>query len=166
MSTALRTTVVTIFEDHAAALEAVAELKRAGFTDGQIGVAYHAEHAPAEAGENEKRSSGVASGTGIGMLAGASIGGLVVGSMVVPPLGALFTGLVGGGVVGGLLGALIGLGVPEDEARYYHDQLDQGHTLVTVNAEARYAEAREILLRHGGREAASPESRAGVGALP
>ena len=68
---------------------------------------------------------------------------------------ALLASAGAGATVGTVVGGLIGLGIPEDEAAYYEDELKGGRTLVTVHAEdsafGRAADAREILSRHGGR---------------
>ena len=52
--------------------------------------------------------------------------------------------------VAGLVGALVGSGVPEHEAKYYHDEFEAGRTIVTVNADGRYDEAANILRMAGG----------------
>jgi hypothetical protein len=57
---------------------------------------------------------------------------------------------VGGAAVGGLLGALIGLGIPQEDARYYEEELHSGRTLITVLSEGRAAEAAAILVQNGG----------------
>jgi hypothetical protein len=56
----------------------------------------------------------------------------------------------------GFLTAALELGIPEEEAHYYEDQLDAGRTIVTVTTEDRAAEARTILNRHGATEADLP----------
>jgi len=61
----------------------------------------------------------------------------------------------GGGpqrAAGGLIGTLVGIGIPEEEARYYEEELVAGQTLVTVRAGYRYDEAVVILHRCGGRD--------------
>ena len=55
-----------------------------------------------------------------------------------------------GGTAGGLIGALIGVGIPEDEARRYETEVGAGRTIVTVQDEGRYNEAASILRNHGG----------------
>jgi flagellar motility protein MotE (MotC chaperone) len=52
----------------------------------------------------------------------------------------------------GLIGALIGLGIPEEEARYYEGEFQAGRTLVTACPEGRREEAADILRRHGARD--------------
>jgi hypothetical protein len=46
------------------------------------------------------------------------------------------------------MGALLGLGIPEEEARQYEGHLRAGRTLVAVQAPARCGEALAILRRH------------------
>jgi hypothetical protein len=55
-----------------------------------------------------------------------------------------------GMVAGGLAGALIGLGIPEEEARYFETGFHKGGVLVTVNTGSRVDEAVEVLQQHGG----------------
>jgi len=62
-------------------------------------------------------------------------------------LAAALGGAVTGGTGGGILGALIGLNVPEEEARHCAQQFHSGRCLVTVHAGDRYEEAVAILRR-------------------
>lgn len=172
MTTAARYTAVAVFPEQASAERAIEELRQAGFPSERIGVTTRHDE-PLKEPEDSTGTSTTAEteGAGIGMLVGASLGGLLVGLGQLPVLGAvvaggLLSGLVGGGVVGGLVGALIGLGVPEEEAHYYQKQLASGHTLVTVNTNGRYSEARAILLRNSGHDADSPLREVGPGRLP
>jgi hypothetical protein len=64
-------------------------------------------------------------------------------------LASVLASAAGGAALGGILGALVGLGIPEDEARYYEREIHVGRTLVTVRAPGRADEAREILRLHG-----------------
>ena len=54
-----------------------------------------------------------------------------------------------------LVGALVGLGIPEEEARYYEAGLKAGKVLLTVSAGQRTTEAQAILTQHGGRTGAA-----------
>ncbi len=47
------------------------------------------------------------------------------------------------------MGALVGMGVPEEEARYFETGFRSGGVLVSVNAENRAMEALQILERNG-----------------
>jgi uncharacterized protein (TIGR02271 family) len=168
MQTSSRSTVVGVFPDRARAERAIDDLKRNGFHDDQIGIAAR----DAEDREGTIRSSGEDKG---GDAAGGAAGGAVTGGVVGGVLGALAAGLIpgigpviaggllagvlGGAAVGaaagGLIGALTGMGVSEDDARYYDEEFRGGRTLVTVKADGRYDEARSILHSHGGYDAES-----------
>ncbi|MCI0462071.1 MAG: general stress protein [Gemmataceae bacterium] len=146
-----QTVLIGVFATHRQAERFVAELKRAGFRDDQIGVA---TPAPPET-EHPVEESAVG-----GALAGGALGvftGLAVALGMVPGVGPLLVGggalagILGGAAVGaaagGVIGALIGLGIPEEHARHYEQHLQQGRTLVVVKAANRYGEALEILHR-------------------
>jgi hypothetical protein len=140
--------LIATFRNRNHAAPFLAELKRAGFTDDQIGVL-----AP-----NGKRSDEVEEDTLAGALSGGLLGAVAgaVASGLIPGIGpviasGLLAGVLGGAAVGatagGVLGALIGLGVPEAEARKHEQELLAGRTLVVVQAEARGGEALAILRR-------------------
>jgi hypothetical protein len=159
-----RETIVGVFEDRTAAIRAVSDLRAAGFTDREIGVIARRGETEVHTGPADEppgtgsmwdtgAATGAAAGAGIGILwalgiaAGIlpGIGPVVAGGI----LGSVLASAAGGAVVGGILGALIGLGVPEDEARYYESEVHSGRTLVAVRASDRNPEAWMILLRHG-----------------
>jgi hypothetical protein len=167
---ATRRAIAASFASRTEAQSAVRDLRAAGFNDAHIGVMSQdrtAKHEPKSGIPNDPTESRWEEGTGIGAAAGAVTGtglGLAVAAGLLPPLGPLIAGgaLVAllasagaGATVGTVVGGLIGLGIPEDEAAYYEDELKGGRTLVTVHAEdsafGRAADAREILSRHGGR---------------
>jgi len=50
-----------------------------------------------------------------------------------------------GAVTGGLVSTLIDMGIPEDEALYYQQELAKGRTLVTVKTGGRYQDAVIVL---------------------
>ena len=93
-------------------------------------------------------TSGALKGAGIGAAVGG-IGGLLAGiaGLAIPvigpivaagPIAAALTAALGGAGVGaatgGLIGALTDMGVPEDDAKHYQDQIGRGKTLVIVRA--------------------------------
>jgi hypothetical protein len=49
-----------------------------------------------------------------------------------------------------LAGALIGMGVSDEDVKYYDSEFTRGRIIVTVDAGARAAEAQEIVSRNGG----------------
>jgi hypothetical protein len=165
-------TVVGLFRDHSEAEDSIRDLKQAGFTNEQIGVATRdrpdrkEERAePVKSEEEpgkvvEDTAEGMAEGAAVGALTGGVVGGLVglIGSLLIPGLGPVLVGgvlastLMGMGIgaaTGGLIGALVGMGVPEEEAKYFEAGFREGGTLVTVNAGDATPEAVAILERHG-----------------
>lgn len=152
-----RDTAVGIFHSHAAAQRAINRLKDAGFKDDQIGLVAHDPEnrytGTHTEGEGNKAGTGVAAGAatgagigavwGLGIIAGAlpAIGPVIAGGALASVLASAATAAVAGGVVGGL----IGLGVPEEEAKYYDEEFQTGRTLVTVRDTSRYNEAQRIM---------------------
>ena len=156
-------TVVGVFADRAHAKQAVIELRRAGFSEDEIGVV--AKHDDTTHG-----TSGLASdptgtrweeGTGIGAAVGAAGGlglGLAVAAGLIPVIGpiiaggaltALIASAGAGATAGTVIGGLLGLGVPEDDAGYYEGQFNSGKTLVTVKSADKGREAAAILHQYG-----------------
>jgi hypothetical protein len=164
-----RRVVAATFPTRRAAEAVVRDLLAAGYTDSHIGVITKSNEErdrPQKSGiPNDPTESRWEEGSGIGAAAGAATGiglGLAVAANLLPPVGPLIAGgtLIAllasagaGATVGTVVGGLIGLGIPEDEATYYEDELNNGRTLVTVQTDdefGRAAEANEILARHGG----------------
>jgi len=102
-----------------------------------------------------KAPEGAATGGTIGGVLGVIAAGLVAtGVVAVPglallaagPIVATLAGLGAGAAAGGLTGALIGLGIPEHEARFYNEALEYGGILVGVYThDDRAPQARKIL---------------------
>jgi len=161
MATKQRSTVVGVFEDRREADRAIADLKAAGFRDDQIGVAMRHTEAAEQATTGDADDTHAGTGAVTGILTGLGLGalaGLGVLSGVIPIIGpAIAGGTLGiilsnaalGAGVAGLTGALIGAGIPEEEAKFYHGEFEAGRTIVTVNANGQYDEAFAILSRHG-----------------
>lgn len=162
MATATHVTIGAIFDTRDRAIRAIEDLERAHFDRDQIGIVGR----DAETGKIQKESAGETEAEE-GALAGAAVGagvGALVGwgvlTGVIPVLGpAIAAGTLGtilsnaaaGAAVAGLAGTLIGLGIPEADAKYYETELKAGRTLVTVQADDRVAEAMTILEANGGR---------------
>ncbi|HKV39017.1 MAG TPA: hypothetical protein VJX67_07380 [Blastocatellia bacterium] len=102
-----------------------------------------------------KAPEGAAAGVAIGGVVGAVAASLVaLGIIIVPglslvaagPVVAALAGLGAGAAAGGMTGALIGLGLPEHEAVFYHEAIEQGGILVGVYShDDRADRARKIL---------------------
>jgi uncharacterized membrane protein len=94
---------------------------------------------------NTKSPEGAATGAGAGGLLGGTLGWLAgIGSLAIPGLGpfiaagpimAALGGAAIGATVGGLSGALIGLGIPEYEAKQYEGKIKGGNILISVHTD-------------------------------
>lgn len=151
-------TIVGIFTDRTEAATAIRELKNAGFTDKQIGVALLDQDDQHQLIEETGGTAAEAAATGA--ISGGIVGGLIglLGSLLIPGVGPIVVGgvlastLTGAGIgaaAGGILGALMGLGVPEADARHFETGLRSGAVLVTVEAAERLPEALAVLEQHG-----------------
>jgi hypothetical protein len=106
----------------------------------------------------------------------ASVGGLLV--RLVPGLGpflaagpimAGLAGLGAGSVVGGIAGALVGMGLPEYEAKRYEGHVQNGGILMSVHCETagEVTRAKEIIKSTGGNHiSSSGESTVGTVETP
>jgi len=155
--------VVGVFHDIEDARRAVEALKDADFDANDIGLLAHDRERGREVAEETGTRSHAGEGAATGLVAGGILGGLGgwlvgIGALAIPGVGpfiaagAIGTALAGAAVgagVGAIAGALVGMGLPEDEAKYYEGEVQGGRTLVTVRADGRYDEARRIL-RDGG----------------
>ena len=166
MKKATANAVVGVFYTRSEAETAVADLRDAGFADDKIGmIARDAEGNMVNERNNETLAGeGAAAGAVIGAGAGALVGlGVLAGTIpVIGPvlalgtLGTILLNAVGGAAILGLVGALVGLGIPEDDAKYYESEVHGGRFLVTVDAGARNADAWSILHRSGGYSRTTP----------
>jgi len=167
MTTTEFSTVIGVFAARAQAERAIEALHRAGFTNKQIGFVRRKEDTDkaideAIAREGTSITSGVIGGGALGGILGA-IAALLIPGVGPAIAGGILVGALGGAAIGaaagGIIGALTGMGVPEEEARYYQGEFEAGNTLVTVQAPGRQQEAKAILQQHGAYDATS---RAGV----
>jgi len=150
-----------------------------GFSDDAIGFAWRKGDAPEGVAEHtdetDKAGKGLATGAVVGGIIGAAaallipgVGPVIAGGLLAPAFGAgataagaAATGAAVGAATGGLIGVFTGMGIPEDEARYYENEFHQGRIVLTVRTDGRYEEARSILRRYGAYDV---ESRSGSGA--
>ena len=153
-------TTVAVFDTREAAENAVNDLRASGYRDDQIGIVARDSRGNTVrtdgAGDNAAEGAAVGAAAGAGALA---LGSLAVSFGIIPvigpilavgPLAAALISAVGGAAAGGMAGALIGLGIPEGEAKYYEGQVEAGKYLVTVDGGARADDARAVYTRHGG----------------
>jgi uncharacterized protein (TIGR02271 family) len=152
-----RKTVIGVFENRAAAERAVASLKADGYKDDQIGLIGKDSAGASQAGK------GAAIGAGVGAVATAGIGAAVMTGIIpvvgpvlaLGPIAATLINLAGGAAGGGLAGALVGYGIPDEDAKFYENELKAGRYLVTVDACDRVEKARTIYAREGGYDRAT-----------
>jgi hypothetical protein len=164
-----RTTVVGLFERHGDAERAIGDLTAAGFTQDRIGIAARDATTRDRLGESTGvEAHDLGAKVGAGALVGGAVGALA--SLLIPglgpvlaagTLGAVLTGAGIGAGVGGLVGALTAWGVSEEDARHFEQGFTRGGTLVTVHADARAAEARNILRAAGADLGPTAVSEAG-----
>lgn len=140
-------TVSATFKTSIAAREALFQLEGLGFTEKQISVV--ATDTSIGQSFNIEKESKAAEGGAIGGLTGGVVGAVAAGlaatgSVVIPGVnlvvfGAAIAAAAGAGLgaaAGGLTGALIGLGIPEYEAKRYEDEIKDGSVLVVVEADS------------------------------
>lgn len=149
--------VVQLFDSSGAAHQAISTLADAGISQEQIRLEDLAQVAQAYECHCQRQrvlESGI-TGVLLGLSAGALLGVLIGLSSLVGGSVALMwetlatttsTGLLGGGLLGGLIGLFVGQATTEDDAYLYHQSLQQGETLVTVEtSRARAWEVRKLL---------------------
>jgi hypothetical protein len=161
--------VFGIYPDQLTAEDAVDSLKDSGFRSTDISVLFpdnqgardfaHEKHTKAPEGAVAGGSSGAVIGGALGWLAG-------IGALAIPGVGPFIAagpimGMLGGigvgGAIGGVTGALIGLGIPEYEAKRYEGRIQRGGILLSVHCDdPNWAKrARNILYQTGGEDIAS-----------
>lgn len=167
--------VVGLFDSRDDALEALQELRSAGFSADDVSfIASNArgeyERIEDEGGIFDKEGDGLDAkeGAAFGAASGAVMGGIAgllagLGALAIPGIGpaiaggAIASALAGtavgagaGAIAGGIIGALVGAGIPEEEAHIYAESLRRGGSLIIVRAESEAAidRAIDIMNRH------------------
>ncbi len=94
---------------------------------------------------NTKAPEGATTGGVAGMGVGAAVGWLAgIGALAIPgvgpfiaagPIMAALGGAAVGTATGGIIGALVGLGIPEFEAKRYDAKIREGNILISVHTE-------------------------------
>lgn len=169
-----RHSVAALFANRDSAERAIMDLKNAGFSGSDIGIAMRDRTAQGELVTDT--GTHAAEGAVSGALAGGALGGILgflvgAGALAIPGIGPVVAGgllasafgIAGGTAVAGagigaatagIVGALVGLGIPDEEAHYFERGFNEGGVLVTVKSDTRLAEAVTILERNGGDTAA------------
>ena len=139
--------VYGIYSNRAAAERAVDEMKSRGFRSTDVSVLFSDTTSSKEfAHENNTTApEGTAVGAGTGAVIGGTLGWLAgIGSLAIPvvgpliaagPIVALLAGAGIGGALGGITGALIGMGIPEYEAKRFEGLVKEGGVLLSVHCD-------------------------------
>lgn len=160
--------VSAVFDTHADAERALAELRSAGVSDSAISVVaqHNGKTATTDGSGNDTQEfvGKVAAGAGIGTLLGIAalaipgVGPLVaagaIASAAIP--GAAITGAALGGAVGGLEKVMTDHGVSRVDASYYEGRIKEGGVFVSVDtsvANVTPEAAADMLARAGGHSA-------------
>ena len=147
----------------------VGKLRSAGFSDDDISVLFPDKGSTRDFAH--KKETKMPEGATIGASTGGAIGGTIgllagIGALAIPGLGpfiaagpmiaALSGGAIGAGV-GGLTGALVGLGIPEYEAKRYEGKVKEGSILISVHSESNDEtnSAKDIFLEEGAHDISS-----------
>jgi hypothetical protein len=95
--------------------------------------------------QNTKVPEGATTGVVAGMGTGAILGWLAgIGTLAIPgvgpfiaagPIMAALGGAAVVGATGGIIGALVGMGIPEYEAKHYDGKVNSGNTLISVHTD-------------------------------
>src|ERR1041384_3582483 len=164
-----------IYRDRVSVENAVDALRAADFRNTDISVLFPenegtkdfavAKQTKAPEGTTTGATSGAVIGGGLGWLAG-------IGALAIPGLGPLIAagpivaalaGAGAGGVVGGITGALIGMGIPEYEAKRYEGRIKKGGILLSVHSDnSEWTDrAKKILEQTGAQDGASGSEKRG-----
>ncbi|MBC7782580.1 MAG: DUF3341 domain-containing protein [Burkholderiales bacterium] len=144
-------------------------LKQANFSANDISVLFPDKETTRNFAheKNTKAPEGAAAGASTGAAVGATLGWLAgIGMLAIPGIGpfiaagpimAALSGAAVGGTVGGITGALVGLGIPEFEAKRYEGRVKSGNILISVHSENsdESRRAREIFELAGAEDIAS-----------
>jgi len=131
------TAVFGLFPDYSSVESGVDTLKEAGFRNTDISVLFPQHLGPKDftTEEGVKVPEETAAGVKTGEVMGGTLGWLMgIGVLAIPGLGAFIAagpmmaalekaGVAMGGAVGELTGAMIGLGVPEHQAKHYEGRV-------------------------------------------
>ena len=161
--------VFCIVKSESQAEKIVAQMKDAGFSNNDISVLLPDTKGTRDFAhaKSTKAPEGATTGAGAGGLLGGGLGWLVgIGALASPgvgpfiaagPIMAALGGVAVGAAVGGITGALVGMGIPELEAKQYEGKLRAGNVLISIhteNADER-KRAKEIFKRAGAEDIAS-----------
>jgi hypothetical protein len=163
------TAVFGIYRDRTSVENAVDVLRQENFRNTDISVLFPENQGTKDFAheKNTKAPEGAATGASSGAVIGGTLGWLTgIGALAIPGLGpfiaagpivAALAGVGVGGAIGGITGALIGMGIPEYEAKRYEGRVKEGGILLSVHCDDSNwtKRAKEILERTGAQDVSS-----------
>jgi hypothetical protein len=163
------TAVFGIYRNRLDVEQAVDALRAEGFRSTDISVLFPENEGTKDFAHKKatKAPEGTAAGAGTGAVVGGTLGWLAgIGALAIPgvgpliaagPIVAALTGVGVGGAIGGLSGALIGMGIPEYEAKRYEGRVKEGGLLLSVHSDNSdwTRKAKNILERTGADDVSS-----------
>ena len=157
------TAVFGIYNSRHSVENAVDSLKTEGFRNTDISVLLPENEGTKDFAHSKqtKAPEGAAAGAGTGAVIGGTLGWLTgIGALAIPGLGpfiaagpivAALAGLGVGGTVGALTGALVGMGIPEYEAKRYEGRIKAGGILLSVHCDSsEWVKRAKRILEHTG----------------
>jgi hypothetical protein len=161
--------VFGIYRDRTGVENAVDVLRQENFRNTDISVLFPENQGTKDFAheKNTKAPEGAATGASSGAVIGGTLGWLTgIGALAIPGLGpfiaagpivAALAGVGVGGAIGGITGALIGMGIPEYEAKRYEGRVKEGGILLSVHCDDSNwtKRAKEILERTGAQDVSS-----------
>ena len=126
----------------------VGQLKYANFSSNDISVLFPDKDSTRDFAheKNTKAPEGAVTGAGTGGVIGGALGWIAgIGMLAIPgvgpfiaagPIMAALGGAAIGAAAGGITGALIGMGIPELEAKRYEGKVKAGNLLISVHTES------------------------------
>jgi len=155
--------VFGIAKSESQAIDIADHLKVAGFTENDISVLFPDKQGSKDFAHEQhtKAPEGAATGGASGAVLGGALGWMVgIGALAIPGLGvfiaagpimAALAGAAGGAAAGGLTGALIGMGIPEYEAKRYEGKVKDGNILLSIHTEdSKERDRAKKILENGG----------------
>jgi Alternative complex III, ActD subunit len=169
------TAVFGIFRDTVSLSGGLEALRSAGFRNTDVSVLL-----PENVGSKDfvhQKESKAPEGATTGATTGAVVGGIVgwlagIGALAIPGIGPLIAagpiiGMLAGagavGVAGGIVGTLVGLGMPEYEAKRYEGRVRSGGILLSVHCDtSEWVKRAKKVLEQTGAEDIASSSEAGA----
>lgn len=158
--------VFCIAKSEGQAVNIVDDLKASGFSNSDVSVLFPDKGITRDFAHEQKTKApeGAAAGAGTGGVLGGTLGWLAgIGTLAIPGLGpfvaagpimAALSGAAAGAAVGGITGALVGMGIPEHEAKLYEGKVKGGNILISAHADDRdeRKRAQEVFRRAGAED--------------